>query len=179
MVEVNGDGAESYPDSTVAEIGICSVDLETKDFDTIYHEVIKLDPLDLGKTSLDWLSATSGMDVRELYLGSPVKEVAEHVRKILKGNYVACFDIGEVFGKYLIYEPWDLTHEVSVMPSVYRRLPGNAVKRGDELLNDRIRTAYSAMCPGDPACIGEGRRALHMAQMTSEIIIRLRSQGLY
>lgn len=179
VVEINGDGEKGYPENVVAEIGICRVDPEYKDFDTVYHDVIQLDPMDIGKASLDWLSATSGMDVRELYLGSPVMDVATRVKKILRGNDVACFDIGEVFGKYLLYEPWDLTHEVSVMPSVSRRIPGNASPEPGKTFNERIRYAYSVICPGDPAGIGDGRRALDLAQMTSQMIMALRSHGLY
>jgi hypothetical protein len=179
VVEINGDGEAGYPQNVVAEIAICRVDLGSKDFDTVYHEVVRLDPLDIGKASLDWMSATSGMDARELYFGSPALEIATHVKSILAGSDVACFDIGEVFGKYLLYEPWDLTHEVSVMPSVSLRIPRNAIPVHGTMLNDRIRYAYSVLCPGDPADVGEGRRAMHLAQMTSQIIIVLRSHGLY
>ena len=179
VVEINGDGEKGYPENVVAEIGICRIDSEYKDFDTVYHDVILLDPMDIGKSSLDWLSSTSGMDVRELYLGSPVMDVATYVKKIFNGNDVACFDIGEVFGKYLLYEPWDLTHEVSVMPSVSRRIPRNAMSEPGKTLNERIRYAYSVICPGDPAGIGNGRRALDLAQMTSQMIVVLRSHGLY
>ncbi|NCA73471.1 MAG: hypothetical protein EOM93_01300 [Gammaproteobacteria bacterium] len=178
-VEINGDGDAGYPHNVVAEIGICRVDLGSEDFDTVYHDVVRLDPLDIGKASLDWISAASGMDARELYFGSPAVEIAAHVRDVLAGGDVACFDIGEVFGKYLLYGPWDLTHEVSVMPSVSLRIPRNAIPVQGTMLNDRIRYAYSVLCPGDPAGVGKGRRALHLAQMTSEIIIMLRSHGLY
>jgi hypothetical protein len=178
-VEINGDGDAGYPHNVVAEIGICRVDLGSEDFDTVYHDVVRLDPLDIGKASLDWISAASGMDARELYFGSPAVEIAAHVRDVLAGGDVACFDIGEVFGKYLLYEPWDLTHEVSVMPSVSLRIPRNAIPVQGTMLNDRIGYAYSVLCPGDPAGVGKGRRALHLAQMTSEIIIMLRSHGLY
>lgn len=179
VIEVNADGDKGYPDNIIVEVGICRVDLDRMDFDSIYNDIILLDPLNMGKTSLDWLTDTAGIDVRELYLGSPQEEVVSKVKEILKGNEVACFDVGETFGRFLLFEPWDLTKKVTIMSSVSSRIPSNASPILKTNLQERIGYAYSKICPDDLAEIKDGRRALHLAQMTSEIIIRLRKSGLY
>lgn len=179
VVEVNADGDKGYPDNSVVEVGICRVDTETLDYDSVYGELIARDPLDMGKTSLDNLTDNAGIDVRELYLGLPEEEVVADVRKILKGQDVACFDVRETFMKYLLNIPWDLTKEAMIMPAVSIRLPGNLNLNREDPIQNRIAAAYSAFCPGDPAEVGDGRRALNLAQMTSEILIKLRKEGRY
>lgn len=179
VIEVNADGDKGYPDNIVVEVGVCRVDLDRMDFDSIYNDIILLDPLNMGKTSLDWLTDTAGIDVRELYMGSPQEEIVSKVREILRGNEVACFDIGETFGRFLLFEPWDFTKEMTIMSSVSSRMPRNASPILKTNLQERIGYAYSKLCPDDPADVGDGRRALQLAQMTSEIMIRLRKSGLY
>lgn len=179
VVEVNADGDKGYPDNVVVEIGICRINTETLDYDSVYGELIEKDPLDMGKTSLDVLTDTAGIDVRELYLGLPEEDVVSDVKKILKGQDVACFDIRETFMKYLLNEPWDLTKEAMIMPAVSLRIPQNVNLKKNESLQNRISKAYEILCPGDPARVKDGRRALHLAQMTSEILIKLRKDGVY
>lgn len=179
VIEVNADGDKGYPDNIVVEVGVCKVDLDRMDFDSIYSDIIVLDPLNMGKTSLDWLTDTAGIDVRELYMGLPQEEVVSNVKKLLKGNEVACFDIGETFGRFLLFEPWDFTKEMTIMSSVSSRMPRNASPILKTNLQGRIGYAYAKLCPDDPADVGDGRRALQLAQMTSEITIRLRKSGLY
>lgn len=179
VIEVNADGDKGYPDNIVVEVGVCKVDLDRMDFDSIYNDIILLNPVDMGKTSLDWLTDTAGIDVRELYLGTPQEEVVSNVKELLKGNEVACFDVGVTFGRFLLYEPWDFTKEITVMSSISSRIPSNASPIVKTNLQERIGYAYSKLCPDDLANIGKGRRALHLAQMTSEIVIKLRKNGLY
>ncbi len=179
VIEVNADGDKGYPDNIVVEVGICKVDLDSMDFDSVYNDLLLLDPLDIGKTSLDWLTETAGIDVRELYLGTPQNEVVSKVKDILKGSEVACFDVGVTFRRFLSYDPWDLTKEITIMSSVSSRMPSNASPIIKTNLQERIGYAYSKICPDDPADVGKGRRALHLAQMTSEIMIRLHQNGMY
>jgi hypothetical protein len=42
-----------------------------------------------------------------------------------------------------------------------------------------IRKAYRRLLKNDPASIGSGRRATHLALMTSELMIHMRSKGKY
>lgn len=179
VVEINADGDKGYPDNVVMEVGICRIDTATLDYDSVYGELIARDPLDMGKTSLDTLTDTAGIDVRELYHGLPEEDVVSDVRKILKGQDVACFDVRETFMKYLLNVPWDLTKEAMIMPAVSIRIPRNLNLKREDPVQKRIADAYSLLCPGDPAGVGDGRRALNLAQMTSEILIKLRKDGMY
>lgn len=179
VVEVNTDGDRGYPENVVVEVGICRIDTENLDYDSVYGELIEKDPLDMGKTSLDILTGRAGIDVRELYHGLPEEDVVSDVRKILKGQDVACFDVRETFMKYLLDMPWDLTKEAMIMPAVSFRIPRDLNVKRDDPVQDRIAAAYEALCPGDPAGVKDGRRALNLAQMTSEILIKLRKDGMY
>lgn len=179
VVEVNADGDKGYPDDVVVEIAICRVDTDSMIFDSVYNELIQRDPLDMGKSSLDTLTETAGIDTRELYLGVPLDDVVADVRRILEGKDVACFDLKETFMKFLINEPWDLTGVVTIMPAVSIRVPQNAKPDRDKTPQERIRYSYSKVCPEDPASIGDGHRALDLVQMTSQMVLTLRKDGMY
>ncbi len=179
VIELNGTGPKGYPDDLVAEIAVCRILPDYGDFDTVYQKTVSHDPLNLGRQSLEWIYEKSGMPAEEFYYGTGMAEIASEVKEIVGGNEVACFDVREVFGKYLLYEPWDMTFDVTVLPSVSFRISSGKGSDKTAEINGRISSAYLDMYPGDPAGIGRGRRALHLAQMTSMILIGLRRAGLY
>jgi hypothetical protein len=178
VIELNGTGPEGYPSDSVAEIAICRILPDYGDFDTVYQQTVYHDPLDLGKQSLEWIYEKSGMSAEEFYYGKEISEVASEVREIIRGNEAVCFDVREVFGKYLLYEPWDFTFDVTLLPSVSFRIPSSEFSDGTDI-NDRISSVYRRMYPNDPAGIGNGRRAMHLAQMTSMILAGLHRTGLF
>lgn len=176
VVEIASTGPAGCPKDQVAEIAVCRID--GSDFDTVYAQTVAIDPRDLGKDPLDYLSDQYGIGTGDLYTGMPIEDVVEDVQGILFGNECTSYDVGNVFGRYLSFEPWDATGNVSLLPSLCARLPRELKgKPWEEHL--RLAEAYVSLCPGDPAGVGEGMRPIHLAQMASSVLLALKGQGLY
>lgn len=176
VVEIASTGPAGYPADQVAEVAVCRI--EGTDFVTVYDDVVALDPLDLGKEPLDYMSEQYGIDVEDLYMGMPIDDVVSHVQDVLFGNECTSYDVGNVFGRYLSFEPWDATGNSELLPSLCARLPRELKGRPWEE-HVKLREAYESLCPGDPADVGDGMHAGHLAQMASSVLLALREQGLY
>lgn len=178
VVEVACTGPKGVPDDAVAEIAVCRVLADGSDFDTVYNDGIALDPLDLGKGPLDYMQENYGILPEELYAGSDIGRVVSDFQAVTFGRDCTSYDVGSVFGRHLSFEPWDATGNLTLLPSISVRLPRElrGPPRDEHVL---IRRAYEALCPGDPAEVGDGMRALHLAQMASSVLMALRSRGLY
>ena len=48
VVQTIADGAQGYPYDEVLAIGVCAVDLETGDFDSVYDAVLQIEPKYIG-----------------------------------------------------------------------------------------------------------------------------------
>lgn len=177
VVQIASTGPKGMPSEAVAEIAVCRMLADGSDFDTILSETVSIDPLDLGKDSLDWLSSSYGINPEDLYAGEDRDVVVKRVQEALYGKECTSYNVNNVFGKYLCFEPWDCTGELTLLPSVSGRLP--AELRGPaEREHELIRLAYDSLCPGDPACVGKGSRAIQLAQMSASVMMALRTRGL-
>ncbi|MDR0523779.1 MAG: hypothetical protein LBG62_05105 [Candidatus Methanoplasma sp.] len=179
VVQAVASGPDGYPYDEIVDIAVCSVDPSAGDFDTVYSGAISYEPRRLGKRKLDYLEEVAGICAGDLYGGDPEAEVAGEVMKTISGGSIACFDARQEFGRYMTCDPWDITMRAEVMPSVSSRLPVSLKPRDPSDEPMAIRKAYSKLLPHDPACVGRGRRAVHLAQMTSQILIDLRARGKY
>lgn len=177
MVEIATTGPSGYPRDTVSEIAICRMLPDGSDFETVYNDGVALDPRDVGKASLDYMEESYGIVPEDLYAGSDIARVASDVQKIIFGKDCTAYNIGNVFGKYLSFEPWNCARNVTMLPSISVRLPSD-LKGAPESEHILIRNAYESICPGDPAMVGEGRRAIHLVQMAASVLIALRRNGL-
>ena len=179
VIQVLPTGPDGYPYDEIADIAICLVDLESSTYRTIYHNVVCYDPKQLGKKKLDYLSGIGGLYAEELYAGDPANKVAEEVSAIIEGNSIAAYDSKQEFGRYMTFSPWGITHRTTIMPSVSAKMPISLKCKypSDEPVT--IRKAYRRLLKNDPACVGTGRRAMHLAQMTSELMIHMRGKGKY
>ncbi len=178
VVETAASDPRGLPWGKVLQISVCRVDGDGGFYETAYSGSIQADPLDLGKESLDYISDRYGISAESLYLGVPEEEAASRAREILVGKECVSFDVGEVFGRYLSYEPWDLAREVTLLPSVSRFLPAQAMMLPSEEA-DPLAKAYEAICPGDPAGVGNGKGAAERTQMTASVLSALISAGLF
>ena len=176
VVEIAVTGPKGAPNDRVVEIAVCRVLFDGSDFDTLYSDSIALDPLDLGKGPLDYLESNYGITAQDLYAGSPEGRVVEDFQKILFGAECTSYNVGNVFGKHLNFEPWDATRNLTLLPSVSVRLPAELRGPPEHLL---IRRAYMSLCPGDPAGVGDGRHAIDLAQMSASVTALLRREGLF
>lgn len=178
VVEIAATGPAGVPKDAVAEIAVCRVLADGSDFETLYHDGVALDPLDLGKASLDYMEGSYGILPEDLYAGSDIGRVVSDFRDVAFGRECTSYNVGNVFGKHLSFEPWDATGNLTLLPSISVRLPGE-LRGPPEEEHLQIRRAYEALCPGDPACVGDGMRAIHLAQMASSVLMALRAAGRY
>jgi hypothetical protein len=179
VIQTVPSGPDGYPYDEIVDIAVCSVDLDKKDFDTVYHNVVFYDPRALGKKKLDYLEETAGLFAEEIYAGEPENKVAGEILDIIKNGNVACFDAKQEFGRYMVCAPWNITFKATIMPSVSAKMPISLKCKDPSDEPATIRKAYRKLLPNDPACVGRGKRAIHLAQMTSQLMIELRSKGKY
>lgn len=179
VIEVLPTGPDGYPYDEIADIAVCSVDLETGTYQTVYSNLISYDPRQLGKTKLDYLAGIGKIYAEDLYGGDPEEKVTEEVFKIIEGNNVASYDGKQEFGRYMTYGEWGLTPRTTVMPSISAKMPISLKCRfpSDEPMT--IRKAYRRLLKHDPAQIGTGKRAIDLALMSSELMIHMRGKGKY
>jgi hypothetical protein len=179
VIQALPSGPDGFPYDEIVDIAVCRVDIEKKEYTLVYHNVIYYDPKHLGKKKLDYLSSICGLAAEEIYAGDPEKKVAEEVMSIIDGKNIAAFDGKQEFGRYMAFDPWDITYRSTVMPSVSAKMPISLKCRfpSDEPVT--IRKAYRRLLRNDPANVGHGRRAVHLAQMTSEIMFYMRDKGKY
>ncbi|MCL1811880.1 MAG: hypothetical protein FWG41_06695 [Methanomassiliicoccaceae archaeon] len=179
VIQALPTGPDGFPYDEIVDIAVCRVDLGRNEYQTVYHNIIFYDPKQLGKKKLDYLSAVGGISTEEIYAGDSEKKVAEDVLNIIGGKNISAFDVKQEFGRYMTFDPWDITYRSTVMPSVSSKMPISLKCRfpSDEPVT--IRKAYRRLLKNDPASVGTGRRAIHLAQMASELMIYMRAKGKY
>ena len=69
VVEIATTGPKGIPKDTVAEVAVCRMLADGSDFDTVYDCLISMDPRDIGKEGLDYLTGNYGIQPEELYAG--------------------------------------------------------------------------------------------------------------
>lgn len=176
VVEVAATGPRGVPGDAVAEVAVCRMDADGRDFDTVFSELVSMDPRDLGKDSLDYMSSNYGIEPEELYGGIPAREAAGRLQRVIYGKECTSYNVGNAFGKHLSFEPWDCARELTLLPSISMRLDPD-LRGPPEEEHRLIRRAYDRLCPGDPACVGEGGRAMDLAQMAVSVLMVLRTHG--
>lgn len=176
VVQIASTGQKGLPADAVAQVAVCRMMADGSDFDTVYFDTVSLDPLDLGKDALDFMSDSYGINAEDLYSGSDPESVAKGLQEVIYGKDCTSYNIGNVFGKYLSFEPWDCAREVTLLPSVSMRLYPE-LKGPPEKEHLLIRQAYDRLCPDDPADVGAGKNALDLAQMSVSVMMELRKAG--
>lgn len=179
VVESVSDGAQGFPYDEILSIGVCAVDLDAGDFDSVYSAVLQGEPKYIGKAKLDYAEAR-GLSVPLLYDGVPVDVAVKEFKDVIRGKYVTSYDIRQEFSKYLVNTPWDITLEAHILPSIMNRQPISFRCKHPEDEPDIILKAYRKMFRGkDPANVGGGRGALELAQMASSILLDLYGREKY
>jgi len=178
VIETIADGAHGFPYDEILSLGVCSVDLDQGDYDSVYDAVIAYDPKEIGKPKLDY-AEMRGLKVISLYGGIPEQQAAAELMAIIKGQYVTSYDIRQEFNKYLTNDPWDVTFLTHIMPSISARQPISLRCHDPEDEPDVIVKAYRRTFRDDPAHVGRDRSALALAQMAAELMISLHERGKY
>jgi len=178
VLEVNASGPKGFPDDEVIEIGICGVDLVGMSTENLYFSRIRYDTSSWNDDKKEY-TKRCGITLSDIENGVPSDTVCRDVKGILRGRSVASYDIRNVFYRYMVNEPWDLTKEVTTMPSVSSRLPASHRRNIPSDENIHIRNSYSRIFNDDPMNVGNGKSALDAALMTSAILMELRKNGRY
>ncbi len=176
VVEVITNGPDGYPSDGIVQIAVTEIgrggDVVSSLFETVKSDTDRW-------TQLEREYVRSKVSPEDIANGVDAVTASADLKKVLAGKDVTSFDVSNTFNGYLIYEPWDLTHEVSVLPSVGSRLPGNLRSGRPYSENSRINKAYSSMYPDDEPAVGDGNTALDYALRTSYIILKMKDAGLY
>jgi len=179
VIQVISDGPNGFPKDEIVQIGIGAVDLGNNDVESVYFATVKSNPDEWSDEKKEYLHTNSLLSDDDVQNGVSLDEVYKQVKSILSGSDVTSFNIVNTFTKYLINEPWDLTHEVTIMPSVGSRLPSNFYSTDISKEKGLIIKAYDKIFPDDVNGIGSGETALDLALRTSYILLFLRSQNRY
>jgi len=179
VVQTVTTGPNGYPYDEIIDIGVCKANLETFDFELVYSNLVFYEPKNLGKKKLDYLSENFRMMPEIIYSGEPEKKVAEEVLQIIKGQNVACYDIRQEFGRYMICSPWDITFETNIMPSISSRMPISLKCKEPAEEADTICKAYRRLMRDDPANVKRSRRASDLAKMSTCLMLHMRDRGKY
>lgn len=176
VVQAVTTGPGGCQTDSVVQIGIAAADYRSDEAESAYFETVRpARPLTGAQRA--WLEE-AGLAPEKAEAGVPAAEAAEEVRRLLKGSYLASFDVGGAIGRHLVYEPWDLTGDVSIMPSICGKLPFPAGGvPADE--NRAAEAAYDLLYPGDARGVGGGRTALDFALKAAFVLLDLRARGLY
>jgi hypothetical protein len=174
IVEALTDGDYGFPLDRIAEIGICRVDMDTKTVESMYGSRIRLEEGSFTAKQREYLENHSHIKVSELQDAPDLYTVIDEVAEILRGKTVTSFDIGMSVNRFLAFEPWCLTHEMTVMSSVGASVPEEI--KGPDPNDERsaIRYAYDALYPNDTPAARDGDTALDMAIRTAFIMLGMR-----
>jgi len=180
VISLATTGERGYPQDEVVEVAVCGVDTDQMDIESVYSSTILIPGDRWTDERRRYVMEHHGLGQEELGEGREVGKVAQEVKGILHGQVVTSFNVKSDFFGHLLYEPWDLTGEVSIAPSINLRsaeacrIPFQLRDGGNILV-----LTYEAMFPNDPAQVDEGHRALDDALRASTILLELRRAGRY
>ena len=174
IVEALTDGDYGFPLDRIAEIGICRVDMDTKTVESMYGSRIMLEEGSFTAKQREYLEKHSGIKVSELADAPDQYDVIDEVANILTGQTVTSFDIGLTVNRFLAFEPWGLTHMMTVMSSVGATVPEEIKGPNPDDEKSAIAYAYDALYPNDTPAAREGDTALDMAIRTAFIMLGIR-----
>ena len=202
IIDTETTGLVGYPMDRVLEIGIAEMDEKTFEVKPVYNALVKYADQEeyFAKYKenrgpiwvFDNTDMTPEMIAEE---GKGVSEVVDDVRNIVSGKCVTSYNVPFDFGRFLYYDPWNLS-EICKVPfdimdeatfAVRNRAENDKIENkalADRLLWEwedfpekwlRSADAYAALCPEDPAGIGEQKhRALDDAIQEAYILAAVR-----
>ena len=178
VIEIIANGDRGFPYDSVIQIGYVDVDTETGELSDGDIITIKSDADSWSQKERDYVGdSVSEEDLRN---GTELAAAVERVKSDLKGKDATSFEIANTFGRYLSFEPWDLTFETSILPSISFRLPSTVRGMDSSKENVYIERAYSRYLRDDPLGLGNRRRdALDYARESAMLLLFLRDRGLY
>ena len=177
-VQIITNGNRGFPYDSVVQIGSVDVDTESGTLSEGFEVTVRCDTDSWTQEEREYLGDRVSED--DLKNGMPLEDAVGFVKDRLRGKDAASFEIANTFGRYLSFEPWDLTLETSILPSISFRLP--SVVRGADTSkeNSFLDRAYARYLTDDPLGLGSRRRtAVDYARESAMLLLFLRKKGLY
>ena len=178
VVQVITGGDRGFPYDSIVQIGYITVDTGTRELGGGELVTIRSDRDDWPQKVREYVG--DRITDEELADGLEKDDAVAKVKKDLKGRDATSFEISNTFGRYLSFEPWDLTLETSILPSISFRMPSTVRGMDTSRENLFIDRAYTRYLPDDPLGLGGSRRnALDYARESAMLLLFLREKGLY
>ena len=202
IIDTETTGLHGHPRDRVLEIGIAELNEETLKVEPVYNALVRYRDQDAffadyrKKCGPIWIFDHTDMTPEEIAeKGKDIDQVVADVRSIVYGKAVTSYNVPFDFGRFLYYDPWNLS-EICKVPfdimdeatfAVRNRAEDGKIENkalADRLLWEwedfpekwlRSADAYAALCPEDPAGIGEQKhRALDDAIQEAYILAAVR-----
>lgn len=202
IIDTETTGLHGYPRDRVLEIGIAEMNEETLKVEPVYNALVRYKDQDTffadyrKKCGPIWIFEHTDMTPEEIAeKGKDIYQVVADVRSIVDGRDVTSYNVPFDFGRFLDFGPWNL-YEICKVPYDIMDVATSVVKDWledgrikDKRLADRLAMewdgfpekwlrsadAYRALCPEDPAGIGQQRhRALDDAIQEAYILAATR-----
>ena len=172
----------------VVEVGICKVNTADCSVKDVYSSVVGYDVSKWDKPKKNaWIFSNSDLKLDDVKNAKKYIEVVNDIKGILFGKNVTAYNISFDFGKFLQYDPWNLTKSgirlrgcLMLAADYIDEIP-RSIENDDFRSWPKLDVAYSVLCPDDPADIkGEQtHRALSDARMASHILLKMTEMGYY
>ncbi|NLL95083.1 MAG: hypothetical protein GX224_04955 [Thermoplasmatales archaeon] len=176
VVQVFTNGESGFPIDSVVEIGVASADLGSGIVLSEMHTKVRSDVWDWSDNQIAYYRGVHGGDIDSLQAQPHPDEVRERLIGLIGGGEVTSYDVSNAIGKFLIYEPWDITKIVEIRPSICVRGPPGLKPRDMASEPRAIARAHAAVAGAGPVDVGN---ALDYAVMAAEVAVAYRAKGLF
>lgn len=174
VIQTITNGEKGYPKDSIVQIGIVSVDMSTSETVGEHLITVKSDTDKWTESQREYLSGR--VSEKEIENGLPIDDAVKSLKDIVRGKDVTSYEVSNSFSRYLVFEPWDITHDADILPSISVRVPANLRGRLTFNENTYIERAYTSFVNG---IVPDRPSALDYARMSASVMIFLRKEGLY
>lgn len=188
VLDTETTGLFGAPKDLVVDIGICEAVLSTGTVKDIYSSIVGYDVTEWpDEMCHSWIFENTDLTVDMVAAAKPFLQVKQEVAKLLRGEFITCYNVQYDLDKFLYMPPWNLkTTFLEVRDIMFSardicRLP-NVDPRIAEYRYPKLDFAYEKILAGaDPAGIHgkQDHRALSDARVASHLMIRMFRDGQY
>ena len=109
VIDTETTGLNGSPKDLVLEISIVEVDLETKETKKVYDSVIGYDTSEWSDYLKEaWIFYNSTLTIEDIEKASPLDQVIDEVKEIVKDKIITSFNTGYDLYNFLFRSPWKL-----------------------------------------------------------------------
>ena len=171
VVQTITDGNRGFPYDRIVQIGVVDVDTDSHDLSDGLLITIRSDIDGWSQAQREYVGGTVSKD--DIRNGMELGDAVDLIKNRLNGKDATSFEISNTFGRYLSFEPWDLTHETSILPSISFRLPSTVRGMDTSKENIFIERAHQRYLGGSLGT-ADRKDALDYAKGSAELLLYLR-----